>query len=258
MLEAWTDVITNFRSFIGTGWLLWVAFCVSLAAVFFLHRENRGRFVTVSLILCAVVFNPIVYSLIGERFLSGVYWRLFWTLPIVITIAYALTELCARIRIGILRVVAVGAMCALIAVTGERVINRGTYTVPENDYQIPQAAIDIADVIYRDTGGVRTKIVAPDDLVCYIRQYNMSICLGYGRDMWGFITTPDEQETEIYETIHSEEIDFLLLRQQSYWYDCRYIVFDTEVIDLPEDMESYGYDLLDNVGKYRIYSLQQI
>jgi hypothetical protein len=149
-------------------------------------------------------------------------------------------------------------MCALIAVTGERVINRGTYTVPENDYQLPQEVIDISDAILRDTDGERTKIVAPDDLVCYFRQYKMEICLGYGRDIWGFITTADEQETAIYDIIHADEIDYFLLRQQSFWYDCRYIVFDTELIDLPDDIETYGYDFLTDIGKYRIYSLQAI
>lgn len=257
MKESVASVIANFKSFIGSGWLMWVAFCIALIICFFLGKDKRKKIVTVSVILCVLIINPITYRLIGDRFLSGVYWRLFWTLPIVITIAVVLTEFAGRIDRRWLRMAAVGAMCLVIALTGKSVINRGTYTRAENDYQIPQAAIDVADIVLEDTEGGSTMIVAPDDLVCYIRQYTTKVKLAYGRDSWGFIGVPEWWQTEIYDLMHAEEMDYKMLREKAYEYETRYIVFDTTIYDLPKEIEDYGYDFVGETGKYRIYALEE-
>lgn len=257
MKESIVSVIANFKSFIGTGWLMWACFCIALLVCFFLGKEKRKKLFTVSLILCLLILNPLVYKLVGDRFLSGVYWRLFWTLPIVVVCAVVLTELAGRIKKDALRFVAVVILSLMVACLGKSVINRGTYTVAENAYQIPQAAIDVADIILDDSETTPVLVIAPDDLVCYIRQYTAAIQLAYGRDMWGFINTPKDWEVELYQLMHAEQIDFRSLSKKALEYGCSYVVFDENLINLPENLEKWGYTFVNATEHYRIYALEE-
>lgn len=257
MREAWISVITNFKSFIGSGWLMWACFCVALLICFFLRKDQRKKLCTVSIILCVIIINPVVYKLFGERFLSGVYWRLFWTLPIVILIAAVLTELSGKISKNVLRFLTVGVLCIAIALTGKSVINRGTYTVPDNDYQIPQAAIDVSDLVLSDTDHMPVLILAPDDLVCYIRQYSAKIRLAYGRDIWGFISDPKDWERDLYERVHAEQVDYEALGTAAYGYGCSYIVFDTQKNELPKGISKMGYTYVGSTEQYVVYALEE-
>jgi hypothetical protein len=259
MQTAVTGVIDNFKSFTGTGWVMWLIYGASLLYLFWVERPYRKQLVTVSLVLCVLVINPVTYRFVGERFLSGVYWRLFWTFPIVIVAAAALTLLVGKLKKGVLRVAAVAVLCLAIALTGQRVINRGTYTAAENDYQIPQAAIDVADAVMREADMTLVRIIAPDDLVCYIRQYTSLIKLAYGRDVqgWGYIGDPNPLEQLIYDLLHEEEVDYAAVREAALTYQCAYVVIDVAGKELPDDMEELGYRMVEEVDHYAIFDIRE-
>jgi hypothetical protein len=240
------------------GWLIWGLYIAALLVCLITDRENRVKLVPVSLVLAIIIFNPVFYLYIGERFLSGVYWRLFWTFPVVITIACVATQLISRFKHGAVRLIAAFVFAMCIAVSGQSVINRGTYTVAENEYQIPQRAIDVADIILGDADTRKARVIATDDLVCYIRQYTSLIELAYGRDMWGFIADPTEAETDIYDTLHDETVDYEKLWELANSNNFKYLVLDEELFDIPEDMEDIGYRLVDKTGKYMIYHVEEI
>ena len=257
MREACAGVIANFKSFLGSGWLMWLCFLAALVFCFFWMKDKQKKLFTVSVLGCAVILNPIVYRLIGTSFMSGVYWRLFWALPIVIVVAAVLTEFTGKLPKEWLRFVTAVILCLTIALLGERVINRGTYTLPENDYQIPQAAIDVSDIVLEATDGGRTMIIVPDELVCYIRQYTGKIDLSYGRNIWGFINNPVDWQYELYRLMNAEEIDYRTLRDTAYAYDCRYIVFNAAQRELPDDMTEYGYTFVGSTDQYMVYALEE-
>lgn len=257
MREACAGVIANFKSFLGSGWLMWLCFLVALVFCFFWMKDKRKKLFTVSILGCAMIINPIVYRLIGTSFMSGVYWRLFWALPIVIVVAAVLTELTGRISKDWVRFVTAIVLCLTIAAFGERVINRGTYTLPENDYQIPQAAIDVSDIVLEANEDVTAMIIVPDELVCYIRQYTGKISLAYGRNIWGFINNPTDWQFGLYDLMNAEEIDYRTLRDDAYACGCSYIVFNATQRELPENMGEYGYTFVGQTEPYVVYSLEE-
>ena len=257
MREAWMGVIANFISFLGTGWLMWVCFMAALVFCFFWMKDRRKKLFTVSLLGCVVIINPIVYRLIGTTFMSGVYWRLFWGLPIVIVVAAVLTELTGKVAKDWLRFGTAVVLCLTIAFLGERVINRGTYTLPENDYQLPQAVLDVSDIVLEANEDVSTMIIVPDELACYIRQYTGKINLAYGRNIWGFINNPTDLQYKLHALMTAEDMDYRTLRDEAYAYGCSYIVFNSAQRELPEDMEQYGYTFVGEAESYRVYALEQ-
>lgn len=257
MREACAGVIANFKSFLGSGWLMWLCFLAALVFCFFRMKDKRKKLFTVSVLGCVIIINPIVYRLIGTSFMSGVYWRLFWALPIVIVVAAVLTEITGKISKEWLRFGTAIVLCLMIAAFGERVINRGTYTLPENDYQIPQAAIDVSDIVLEANDCCETMIIVPDELVCYIRQYTGKISLAYGRNIWGFINNPVDWQYELYDLMNAEEMDYRTLRDKAYTYGCCYIVFNITQWELPDNMKEYGYTFVGQTESYMVYSIEE-
>lgn len=256
MREAWFMILDNFKSFVGNGWLLWFGFCIALVFLLWKGENRRKRLVTFCVLALVILFNPLVYSTVGAKFLSGVYWRLFWILPIVPAAALVLTDAVGAVRQNIVRIAAAGILCIAIAKTGTFFFNGQTYCRPENEYQIPQVAIDISDKILEETENVSCTVIMPNELLCYIRQYTSKINLYYGRNIWGYINTPTADQLELYELMNGETIDFQKLHDAAGGYGCRFVVFNSDMRQIPENMESYGYTFVAGVGCYLIYSLE--
>ncbi len=74
----------EFVNFIGgrAGFLHWVLFLAALLACMFIGRGMRRRLFWPSVLVLVFFFNPLFYGIVGTRFLSGVYWRLLWMLPV--------------------------------------------------------------------------------------------------------------------------------------------------------------------------------
>ncbi len=246
----------EFVNFIGgrTGILHWVIFLLALMACMFIGRGMRRRLFWPSVLVLVFFFNPLFFGMVGTRFLSGVYWRLLWMLPVSFVIAYALTQLACRMKRGILRAVGIVLFCAGIAVTGKPVFSGETYREKENAYELPQAAIEISDVVMARLQDWKETIIVPHELICDIRQYSCSIGLLYGRNVGGFISDIEEDETRVYEEMGKERPDVALITDIAKARNCRYIVFNTSFHQIPEDLSEYGYERVAEAGEsYVIY-----
>ena len=142
-------VWNEFVNFIGGrgGLAHWVLYLLALLCCIFQGKELRKKLFFPSALVLLFFFNPLFYAAVGTRFLSGIYWRLLWMLPISFIIAYCLTRMTFKIKKKVLRAVAVVLACACIIVTGERIFTTGTYSEKENEYELPQAAIEICDYV---------------------------------------------------------------------------------------------------------------
>jgi hypothetical protein len=95
-------VLDNFKNFIGgrAGLLHWVLFCFALGSCLFLGKKERKLFFWPAVLVLFFFFNPLFYRYIGTKFLSGVYWRLLWMLPVAIVVCYVLVQLFCRLQCG--------------------------------------------------------------------------------------------------------------------------------------------------------------
>ena len=131
-------------------------FAAALVCCFFLGKEERHRLFWPSVLVGIFFFNPVFYKYVGTRFLSGVYWRLLWMLPWTFVIAYAVVRMAYRLGKQALRIVVVAVACVCIFVTGKPVLSAETYGERSNVYELPQAAVEIADL-------VQSRLVAQGD-----------------------------------------------------------------------------------------------
>lgn len=253
VLAVWGE----FLNFIGgrSGALHWLLYVLALVCCFFWGKQVRRKLFWPSVLILFFFFNPFFYKYVGMHFLTGIYWRLLWMLPVSFVIAYTLTRLVCRIRKNVVRAAAILAACACIILTGEPMFSRETYSEKENAYELPDAAIDISDYVMERLKDWKETIIVPNELLCSIRQYSASACLLYGRNAGGFISDIGEDEARVYEEMNKEQPDVALVTEIARNKNCRYIVFNTSFHQIPEDLTEYGYqkaDVLDEV--YVIYS----
>ena len=257
MLADFYSIWDNFKNFIGgrDGIIHWGIFCLALVLCFLLGKRSKRLFFWPALLTLLFLANPLFYRYVGSRFFSGVYWRLFWMLPISFAIAYVLTRLTGRIKRQILRVAAAAAAVLVIAVSGERIYNDVTFTEAENEYKLPQAAIDVADVMAAAGVNWKVKAIVPNELLCYIRQYRCDIGLFYGRNVGGFISGIGEDEAAVYQQMCQEEPDVSVITELAKKHEVVFLCFNVAEQKIPEDLTGYGYHFYQELGDYRIYKL---
>ena len=102
MKETWFHILDDFKDYIGNGWFVWACFLAALVFCLVKGNDRRKRLFTFSAVAIVILFNPLVYKVVGEKFMSGVYWRLFWVIPTVITLGITLTDLAAKVKMNLL------------------------------------------------------------------------------------------------------------------------------------------------------------
>ena len=208
-----------------------------------------------SVLVAIFFFNPVFYKSVGTRFLSGVYWRLLWMLPWTFVIAYAVVRMAYRLGKQALRIVVVAVACVCIFVTGKPVLSAETYGERSNVYELPQAAVEIADLVQSRLVDWQEMLIVPNELLCSVRQYSASACLLYGRNAEGFISGIGEEEQQVYEEMSSEHPDVARVTEIAKNKNCRYIVFNTSFHQIPEDLTEYGYEKIAVIEDvYAVYS----
>lgn len=252
IIAVWNE----FVKFIGgrSGALHWLLFVVALVCCFFLGKRERKSLFWPSILVLVFFFNPFFYKFIGLRFLAGVYWRLLWMLPISFVIAYAAVRFMYRFRKNVLRIGILILLCICIAVTGEKIFSETTYREKENEYELPNASIEVADFVEGRLMNWKETIIVPNELLCSIRQYSTSACLLYGRNAEGFISGIEEEEAKVFAEMSREDPDVSLITQIAREKNCRYIVFNTSFHRIPEDLTEYGYEKVTVIERdYAVY-----
>lgn len=224
----WKIVTKLFREYMGTG-LTVILYLISLVYLWVKEERRYVRllFVSVPVILLLLFFNPlfagVLYRLGGEE----VYYRVLWLLPITVTIALAAATLYGNLP-DRRRMVFALAAAAGIMVSGSCIYSNPYFQKAENLYHVPDSVVHLCDAIR--VRGREVQAVFPLELVQYIRQYDPTICMPYGREMT--VERWNQWDDLLYE-MEAEEIDLSRLAPLTKEAGCHYII-------LPEEKEIIG------------------
>ena len=86
-------ILENYASFQGTGMYMALFFIAML--YIFLKEENKkikNLLVYFPILILLVTLNPIFNKIVGSIFTRTVYWRVFWMIPLDLTIIYAFVK----------------------------------------------------------------------------------------------------------------------------------------------------------------------
>lgn len=254
MLELIHNIWVITIEYEGLWRYMLVLYAVSLLYLLITERNKKTRMVAVYIPLTTILLIACPLFLYSYyRFLddSGTYYRVFWLLPIAVTIAYASCKAIYRYRrVGLIIIIAAIILCGTYSY--KETTSTGIRKV-ENAYHIPQYVIELADNMKQDIEGVNVYACVPAEITFYIRQYDPNICLVFGRDAiepkWGYYD-------EFYEIFELEDVvdmkKLLELTRNNNDKICTYFVIPDDR-ELSEKPEKCGLVELTKVDKYILY-----
>ena len=231
----------------GSG-ILTALYVCALIFLFFKEKEKYKRILLVYLpmLWLMLLFFPITYRVIAEVIDEELYYRFFWMLPMTLVIAYAMVQM-YHLYWGRYRAWVVVSMIGIIILSGDFVYNNWRYTKAENIFHVPDSVVEMCDLMHVD--GREVMAVFPMELLQYVRQYDSTICIPYGRnvlvDDWNIVHP-------LYDIMEADEIDCDALGKMAAIYSCSYIVCKEEKEKIGA-LESHGYVLEDVIRGYQIY-----
>lgn len=186
MFEENIEIIKNtFLEFIGSGMYM-LLFFIALLYIYLKeeNKKNKAFLLYTSIIVLLITLNPIFNKVVGKIFTASVYWRVFWLLPLGITIAYAGVKFINSEKTKYKQVVATVGLILIVVVSGKFIYTKENYFKLGNLYKLPDEDVLVTQLIGADDEEYK-KVIAPESLVAHMRQVDASIDLAYRRDPQG-------------------------------------------------------------------------
>lgn len=250
-------VLGDYEKYIGAGAYV-TLFFLCMIYIYMTKDKNKHMFLYYPLLMLFAFFNPLFIKVVYVRFFWGTYWRLLWLLPLTALIAYTGTQIIFKNDKLKKKLVVAVAVILVIASGGSMIYNEHNYQKAENVMKIPDEAAVIGDLIVKYSGTWYPRVIVPNELYCYMRQYTSHLRLLYGRNIEGYMGGVDEEDDagiiEVHEEMSKPNVNVRKVAQVAREYDVQIIVFNTQTQTLIGDPSDYGYGLGGMVGAYAIYS----
>lgn len=236
----------------GSGMLTGLYVC-ALLFLFFWERETYKRILLIYLpaFWMGVLFLPITYRVVAEVIDEELYYRFFWMLPMTLVIAYTVVQVYHLYGGRYKKSAAIGCVLVLM-LCGDFVYNNWRYTRAQNLYHVPQEVVDLCDVMH--TEGREVMALFPMELMQYVRQYDSTICMPYGRNL---LVADWNINHPLYDIFEAEIIDGRALGQEAAAYVCSFLVVEEGKVSQADLLES-GYELRNVLHGYEVYYNSEI
>lgn len=263
MREVVQSAWETYKLFNGTGMhmVLFLGCALLLGGLSKSNKEKSHAFLLSGYTACffLIFFCPLTAKIIMDYCVGAdVYWRMFWILPLPIVIAYAFS---LRLKAGegrFRRCLCAACMFVVIAVTGTVVYQLEPFVEAQNPYKLPQEVIDVCDMINEDAGDnsiEEKKAVVVNELVPYIRQYDGSIKMPYGRNATRGLGRRSKNCRRLYELMNSTEVNFKKLAKYAKKEECNYLVYYKNGF-ADEALRDLGHERIGESDSYYIYRLK--
>ena len=250
MMDVINTTLTIYKNYSGSSMMmLFVAAAVVYLWILEEHKEIRLLFSYLAAFVAALFFFPLFsYAAIHFFLDAQVYYRLLWLIPMGVIVSYAIVKAISQIEVRKKRVVVGIIMALFLMQSGSLVYQNAMVTKAENLYHLPQSVIDVADVLHVE--GRDVKAVVPGEMLQFIRQYDASIHLAYGREalVEGWSNNP------LYEVMEAKPVRSFLVTDYAKQQGVEYIVLRTGTpIVGGKPIEQYEFSFLTSVANYDIY-----
>lgn len=259
-MDIFVRILNSFQRFSGEGTYLILFLC----GVFFIYLHEKRKkvrlaFVSYSVVILLLMIFPVTALVIMDYLIGEeVYWRMFWLLPIPFVLAYAAVRVVEQKKQWRKAFLAV-LFGILLMISGKMVYANGEIEVSGNPEKIPTEAIEVCNALSGDAvqnSIEKKRVVVPRELLAYIRQYDATVGMPYGRN-----AIKQEAMTENCENIYrimcskqASDMDIPELCSLLKAENCNYLVEKLEIaLEVGEQLEQCGYIQAAAVGDYVIY-----
>lgn len=243
----WSDVLKLFQGYMGTGLLVaWFLISVGYLLIKEKRKHIRILFLYVPIILLLLFFNPLFAKAVYAFSDGEIYYRILWLIPFTVVIAFGAVTLFGEVK-GKVRIGFVAAASVLIMLSGSFIYQNTYFSRAENLYHVPDSVVNICDSIR--VPGREVKAIFPAHLLQYVRQYDPTVCMPYGRETvvarWGL-------NHELYDIMEADTVVVESLVTYAAQEQCHYVILE-ETKPLEGKLEDYGYEVFGKTDGYVIY-----
>ena len=231
-----------------------IAALMIIAAFAVRRKEARHVFFTAVLTLAAFFMPPFI-MLVTRVTGESVYWRFLWLFPTVILISYVLSGMIGMVKNEILRFLLVSGACVLLIISGSGQHKAENFVYLENWLKIPDDIVKACDLIREDSGGDTVKVAAEEEAACYVRVYDPSFYMPFGR--WGEGAVTKNQKT-LYTQINLPEKHYRALAKYARDQKCNYLIISPVPQEGAQILQEIGYHLAGSTETYEIYANKSV
>lgn len=256
MLHLFDICVQNWNLYWGSKWiLLLLAACI----LFLLTRERKNTAAMLTLgsllILISVYFFPFSASVIRRSIGKRVLWRVLWVIPLFPLLALGLTSMVRSAKWKVVRILIAAAGCAAIIATGQNALSTENYRKLSNEEQIPDVVVSIGQQIQSRSDGREVLVAADDYVASYLRIYDPSIKMIYGRYHSGALSN---NAIWIYKYINTwPYTDYRRLRRRARLEGLDFIIMQEPSEEGREILSRGGYQVVSAAGDYVILQRQR-
>ncbi len=247
MFGIFMESFVIFKLYTGLRWLF------ALTLLFWIYLLIRERNKTVRMLFVyapALIVLLFLFPLSRKFFVAAgldgeTYYRVLWTIPMGMIASYGACRLFARCRkVGLV------VMTGLIVFCGSLVYKSPYISKAENLYHIPDAVVKVCDYVGNKDASQQVTALFPEEMIHYVRQYDATIKMPYGRDM---LVERWDYYNEVHEVIKNNEVlpmkELLEATRKEY---CQYLIFpQNQQMDMTP--EKSGLILRTMIDGYCIY-----
>lgn len=226
---------------------------IALLYLLIFKRKKKTTWYVLGYVFLALFlfFCPYTAKVIQRCIGENVYWRVLWLVPSAPVIALSMTEF-IRGRKEILQPVLLVLCAAVIALGGKEFYTEGYYHKVNNYQQVPDAVAGICELVNQDAGGEKFLLTADEYVSSYVRVYDPSIYLPFGRRGSGGAVGSRRQ---LYFEINAPALNYTNIAKYAEWVKCNYLVVKIPNEQQKTELESYHYQELGVIGEYSVYRL---
>lgn len=243
--EGWKIVTDSTRWYFSDSYFGFLLL-FSIAVCLFIRGKNIKLLTWYTIIYGILVLNPIAAKVLTELGLDGVYWRAYWMIPMGYLVAYMFVKIIFLSKQKLIR--GIVAICSILMIIrcGKFIYTSDNFQLAENPYKIPDAVIKVSECL--DAGNA---VLAPADMIYWLRTYNADIYLPIGRQEYTFGGNT-ERNTLVKSLSDPSVTDVKYITEGASQYGCKYIIIENNR-QFEGEWEQYGYAFKSEVDEYLIY-----
>lgn len=236
-------IADSFHIFLFYEALLYIMLCEK-------DKKIKKLLLGYSIIFACVYFCPVTAKIIMDYCIGRlVYWRMMWLLPMPAIIAFAGTRIWENQKKRVSRLAVIFALVLFIGFGGYNMYYKTTVLKQSYNLQkLPPEALTVADIIRTDFGeNGDVKAVVPEYLSYYLREYDSSIMLAYGR-----YEINSNADHVLVEQLDSDHPDYQVIASAAREENCDYLVcYDKK--GQQKKLEESGFSLVEKTYEYAVY-----
>lgn len=241
---------TDFMATFEGAYIFWM---LLFALLWILWKEkdwNRKLLLGFLPFCCLFIYwCPLTGTLFMKLLGENVYWRILWLILLAVVIPYAACMVLKTLK-GKRRYASFFAFFLVIVLGGKKLLSAEWFEASTNVYKLPQNVIEVCELLPSNV-----HVLVSNRLLPYIRQYDTSLTLEYGRNAMTYNYNKEVirgADHQLYYAVQQPEIDVAYVAPLAKSEGCTFLVLSNSRT-YTEDWEDYGYKEYAATSEFTIF-----